>query len=141
MSPEKKTAIVVNVHAQVDLKKFPRFSYTRPDFQAPGPRVLIEENIKLHNDKPDELDDNEEIEETSLPPIKYYESHKVLGKLYRAIDEHRIFGKIQQYSRAPKGNVRAKQSPIDLVWKYVRNATALIEWEHYLTWAMDIKEA
>ncbi|MCJ1469462.1 hypothetical protein MMC07_008095 [Pseudocyphellaria aurata] len=132
-----KTGIPVDLK---ELKELSRFSNTRPDFQAPGPRVLIEDNIKLHDNKPDESDDNEEIEETSLPRTKYYESHRVLGKLYRAIDEHKIFERIQQYSRAPQSTLRAK-SPIGVVWKYVENATALIEWKHYREWAKDIKEA
>lgn len=137
MKSGEKGITEVNVHVQVDLTKIPRFSTTRPDFQAPGPRVLIEENINLKDDESDESNDDEEIEETSLPRIKYYESHKVLGKLYRAIDEHQIFKRIQQYSRAPQG----MNSPIDLVWGYVQKETALIEWNHYSTWAKEIKEA
>lgn len=126
---------------QIDLSKLPRFSTTRPDFQAPGPRVLIKDNIKLVHDEPDELDDNEEIEETLLPRIQYYESHKVLGRLYRAIDEHKIFERVQKYSKASQGNLKDKKSPLDLVWRYVQNVTALIQWKHYQEWAMEIKEA
>lgn len=123
------------------MSKLPRFSNTRPDFQAPGPRVLIKENVNLQEDEPDESDENEEVEEISLPRIKYYESRKVLGKLYRAIDEHQVFERIQQYSRAPQGSLTAKQSCLDLVWEYVQKATALIQWEHLLNWAWGIKEA
>lgn len=141
MNSGDKGIIDVNVHVQVDLTKIPRVSTARPDFQAPGPRVLIEENINLEDDEPDESDDDEETEETSLPRIRYYESRKVLGKLYRAIDEHQIFKRIQQYSRAPQGIPRVKNSPIDLVWGYVQKETALIEWRHYSTWAKEIKEA
>lgn len=136
-----KALIEVNVHEQADLSKLPRISMARPDFQAPGPRVLIEENINIQDDKADESEDNEEVEETSVPRIRYYESRKVLGKLYRAIDEHQIFKQIQAYSRAPQGSLRGSRSPIDLVWEHVQNATALIEWNHYSEWAMEIKEA
>lgn len=142
MKSERKSLLEVNIQVQADLSQLPRVSSARPDFQAPGPRVLVEENINLQDDdEPDESDDNEEIEETSLPRIKYYESHKVLGKLYRAIDEHKIFERIQQYSRTPQSSLRATQSPIDFVWEYVQNVTALIQWNHYSTWALEIKEA
>ena len=130
-----------NARLQADLSNLPRFSTSRPDFQAPGPRVLIEEKINLQDDESDQSDNSEEIEGTSLPRTRYYESGKVLGKLYRAIDEHKIFERIQQYSRAPQNILRAKQSPLDLVFKYVRDVTALIEWSHYSTWAMGIQDA
>ena len=133
--------IEANAHLQADLSNLPRLSTSRPDFQAPGPRVLIEEKVNLQDDESDDSDESEEIEGTSLPRIKYYESGKVLGKLYRAIDEHGIFERIQQYSRAPQNMLRAKQSPLDLVLKYVQDVTALIEWHHHSPWAMEIKEA
>ncbi|KAI4180017.1 MAG: hypothetical protein L6R41_007501, partial [Letrouitia leprolyta] len=54
----------------------PKSSQVRPDFQASGPRVLIEENIKLKDlEEPDDDDDEDEPEETAPAP-RYYRSDK-----------------------------------------------------------------
>ena len=118
----------------------PRISDVRPDFQAPGPRVLIEGDISLLDDESERDDDKDENEEPSMPRVRYYQSRKVLGQLYRAIDEHKIFEQIRRYSRAPRGSLKANQNPIDLVWKYVQKVTALIQWDHYTTFAKEVKE-
>ena len=77
------------------------------------------------------------MEET--PATRYYESHKVLGQLYRAIDEHAFFEEIQRQSRSARtlhGSNLAEQ-----VWDYVRGKTALIQYEHFVPFARDIKDA
>ncbi|KAL8801528.1 MAG: hypothetical protein Q9182_004370 [Xanthomendoza sp. 2 TL-2023] len=123
----------------VDLTKIPRSSNIRPDFQAPGPRVLIQESVTVEEleDHDADEDDNEVMEEAQ--PARYYRSEKILGQLYRAIDEHDFFEKIQRHSRS----VRKPQSfsLAEEVWKFVREKTALIEYTHYLPFARDIKEA
>ncbi|KAL8699255.1 MAG: hypothetical protein Q9224_001493 [Gallowayella concinna] len=123
----------------VDLTQIPRSSNIRPDFQAPGPRVLIQESItveelEVHDE---DEDDNEVMEEAQ--PARYYRSEKVLGQLYRAINEHDFFEEIQRHSRA----VRKPQSfsLAEEVWKYVREKTALMQYTHYLPFARDVKEA
>ncbi|KAL8727230.1 MAG: hypothetical protein Q9166_006194 [cf. Caloplaca sp. 2 TL-2023] len=125
----------------VDMTKTPRSSNIRPDFQAPGPRVLVEKTITVEGlEGQDEDEDEDEIEVVEeAPATRYYKSEKVLGKLYRAIDEHDFFEEIQRHSRSvpkPQGISLAEE-----VWKYVREKTALIEYTHYLPFARDIKEA
>lgn len=118
----------------------PRHSNIKPDFQAPGPRVLIEKTIDLNDDSSDdEPDDINEVDD-ALPRIRYYESKKVLGKLYRAIDEHKIFEQIQRRSRQV-GSLMSNESALDRVWKHVQQATALIQFRHYTEVARNIKEA
>ncbi len=66
-------------------------------------------------------------------------SQKVLGKLYRAIDESDFFTGIQRQSRAalqPQSLSLAER-----VWEYVREKTALMQYQHYLDFARDVKEA
>ena len=90
----------------------------------------------------DEFANTEEIDELDeyAPPItKYYPSQKILGKLYRAIDEHQLFKEIQQPQRSdirsnPGGN------HFDAVWRYVKEKAFLIEYEHYLDFARNMKE-
>ncbi|KAL8828644.1 MAG: hypothetical protein Q9170_006510 [Blastenia crenularia] len=124
----------------VDLKLMPRSSNVRPDFQAPGPRVLVENAIKIEELELQEDDEDEDEPEESGPAAtRYYRSDKVLGKLYRAIDEQDFFTEIQRQSRSP-----SRPQSISLaekVWEYVRDKTALIQYHHYLDFARDVKKA
>ena len=88
-------------------------------------------------------DDDDELDEVTSygpPKLKYYESSNVLGKLYRGIDEHQFFEAIQEQSRMPRLDPGKTRSLADAVWKYVRDKTALIQWQHYVGWATDVKD-
>lgn len=90
----------------------------------------------------DEVENTQEIEELdeyTPPPVRYYPSQKVLGKLYRAIDEHQLFSEIQQ-TRQPDNYSDPKRSQLDAVWRYIQEKTALIQYQHYLDWAREIKQ-
>ncbi|KAL4981526.1 RNA dependent RNA polymerase-domain-containing protein [Aspergillus falconensis] len=76
----------------VRLEEMPFVNRNRPDFLAPGPLAKIhdKQDIQLearyvHPCPDDDID--------SGPVHKYYRSEKILGKLYRAIDEHEIWRK------------------------------------------------
>ncbi|KAE8352264.1 RNA dependent RNA polymerase-domain-containing protein [Aspergillus coremiiformis] len=82
-----KTGIPVNI------KDMPRGNRYRPDFLAPGPqtrlysksKIGLEQHVSHANyDDNDYSDDKEEA-------YRYYKSEKILGKLYRAIDEQNIW--------------------------------------------------
>lgn len=123
----------------------PRQSSVKPDFQAPGPRVLIENTIALGEGQlPGDISDEEEVDEElglkSQPRTRYYESRKVLGQLYRAIDEQHFFAQLQNQSPIPRGVLADENSHLDAVWDYVKEKTALIQWQHWSDWARDIKE-
>lgn len=89
---------------------------------------------------PDEDNEFDEVASYGPPKLRYYESQKVLGKLYRAIDEHKFFEAIQEQSRVPSLKTGKTHSLADAVWNYVRDKTALIQWQHYLAWARDVKD-
>lgn len=122
----------------------PRYSSVKPDFQAPGPRVLIDNTIELSEGQlPGDVSDEEEIEELdnlSQLRVRYYQSQKILGKLYRAIDEHKFLQQLQGQSRIPRGVLGGEHSHLDAVWAYVQEKTALIQWKHHIEFARDIKE-
>jgi hypothetical protein len=126
---------------QADLSKMPRHSNVRPDFQAPGPRVLVEDQINVQEESDDDPDDKDDNEEASMPQLRYYESQKVLGKLYRAIDEYKIFQQIQGQSRPLKDSVKSGKDAIEKVWDYVQNVTALIEYRHHVKFASLVKDS
>lgn len=130
---------------QVEFKSLPKFPKTRPDFQAPGPRVLIEKTINFEeedletspNEENDELD---EVESYEPARMRYYESPKVLGRLYREIDEQKFFEQMQARSSLPAPNTGMTHSLVDAVWNYIRDKTLVIQWRHYLEFAKDVKE-
>ncbi|KAF9874428.1 RNA-dependent RNA polymerase [Colletotrichum karsti] len=78
-----KTGIPVNPR---DIPKAPRF---RPDFLAPAPPAhLYDRNVIDFVGKDDTT---AEDDEDMLPPHQYYKSEKVLGTLYRNVDEKQIW--------------------------------------------------
>jgi hypothetical protein len=116
----------------------PRSNPFRPDFEAPGPQVHVEKNNGIDFEERhfrDPLDDEDEDDEFSS--YRYYESNKVLGKLYRAIDEREIFGHIQK--RAAAEGIARQSSVLEEVWKYVLGKVQGIQWEYLLEWAQGIR--
>src|ERR1700712_3785774 len=88
-------------HEQVDLTKMPRSNPFRPDFMATGPHAVIQKNKPLAFVARSDVRDDDDDEG---PSYKFYESEKILGKLFRAIDERQILFSVQndacaEYSR------------------------------------------
>lgn len=114
---------------------------------ASGPRVLIQDEIFLHSPNSDFDDDNiDDSEETLMPKARYYESSKVLGKLYRAIDEHKIFLEIHRptSSSTSFGAKKTKdaRSALELVWEYIHSKTPHVAaWGKYNMFALSAKRA
>ncbi|KAL4925196.1 RNA dependent RNA polymerase [Aspergillus undulatus] len=83
----------------VNLSEMPFVNRNRPDFLAPGPLAQIhhKEDIQLEaryiHPYPDDDDTG--------PVHKYYRSEKILGRLYRAIDEHKIWSEEIRSTVAP----------------------------------------
>ncbi|KAL3458071.1 RNA dependent RNA polymerase-domain-containing protein [Aspergillus heterothallicus] len=84
----------------VKFEDMPMMNRYRPDFLAPGPLAYIhdKQEIKL---EPYYIQPNPDDEEDSGPVYKYYRSEKILGKLYRAIDEHKIWSQEIHTSAQP----------------------------------------
>lgn len=114
---------------------------------ASGPRVLIQDEIFLHSPHSDIDDDNiDDSEETLMPKTRYYESSKVLGKLYRAIDEHKIFLEIHRPSSSSTSfgakKTKDARSALELVWEYIHSKTPhVVGWSNYNTFAISAKRA
>ena len=86
---------------------------------------------------PGSNDELEEAESYDPPKIRYYESQKILGKLYREIDEVEFFQQLQSSSESSHLGGR---DIFKAVWRYVEEKTALIEWKHHIELARDIRE-
>lgn len=111
----------------------------RPDFMASGPRVQIDNNVDFLDEQDGNLEDDEF--ETTVQ-MKYYQSGKVLGKLYRAIDEQSFLMDLRALSQA-SGQRQGKDLSDDLlpsVWKVIKEQTVLMQWDHHLDFAQNLRE-
>lgn len=119
------------------MSKFPKYTPWRPDFEAPGPHVTVEKKEGISFDEAGDPDaDGDEDDDFSR--YRYYESDKVLGKLYRAIDEREIFNEIQQRARTDGGD--NNYTVIHAVWEYIKQECRLIQWQHMREWARGIRD-
>lgn len=118
------------------MKLMPKFAPVRPDFMAPGPNIKIEklEGLLLEQSKSTWQDDQDEEEDFS--PYKYYTSHKILGKLFRAIDEHDIFSELHSYRMIS----RTSQDLLSQLWDHVARNTRMIPWHQHLSDAQEIRD-
>ena len=128
------------------MKKCPKHDLCRPDFMAPSPRVTVEKGTwALEEKSPRGLAEEDEDPVSALDPdaksYRYYESEKVLGKLYRAIDEKDFLAELQRRARELEAPDSFDQTLIHRLWAYVQSQTRLIQWDHYREWAHEIKEA
>ncbi|CZR68497.1 related to RNA-directed RNA polymerase [Phialocephala subalpina] len=125
-----KTGIPVN------MKLMPKFNPVRPDFMAPGPNIKIEKKEGLLLEQSQTHTQDVSNDDEDFTPYRYYESDKILGKLYRAIDEHQIFSDLHKYRMISSGS----QPLLDRVWDHVARKCRLIQWHHHLTEAQEIRE-
>lgn len=122
------------------MSKLPRYSPWRPDFEAPGPHVQImsKKSILYDTTVGGNSSDNDDDEDDGPAPYRYYESNKILGKLYRAIDERKIFLEIQTRVRMDGG--LDSSTLMHAVWDNVKKRCRLIQWEHKTEWARNIRD-
>ena len=116
----------------------PRYSPYRPDFEAPGPHVTIENRSGIIFQSVPEQDADHTDEDDDFVKYRYYESEKILGKLYRNIDERKIFSEIQERSNGYTTNDMYAPKIMQIVWSYVQEKCHLILWEHQKDWARAI---
>ncbi|KAI9768710.1 MAG: hypothetical protein M1840_004705 [Geoglossum simile] len=127
----------------VDMTKLPKNNICRPDFMATGPRVKIEKDINLDATDPSRDDDEEDVVSALDPDGKgyrYYESKKVLGKLYRAIDERSFFAELQEQSKMLGRADQSGKTTMERLWDYVQKEIRPMQWRHLEESARDIKE-
>jgi hypothetical protein len=112
---------------------------------APGPHVTIikREAIAFVEDRllNEEADDDDNIQE-----YRYYESDKINGKLYRAIDEREVFKDIQRMGlQEDEAGMKSRSDYsdthlMDKVWVFVARRCKSLKWAHLLEWARDIRD-
>lgn len=118
----------------MDHKQIPRYSRYRPDFLSPGPRVHIAADINILKEESQQTFDDEEDEEERTP-IMYYQSQKVLGRLFRQIDEGDFLFELKQIGQRQSTN----NNILDMLWGYVERQTVGFAWDHLIETARNIK--
>ncbi|KAK2811756.1 hypothetical protein FQN50_001794 [Emmonsiellopsis sp. PD_5] len=120
----------------VDLDRIPRFPRYRPDFMAPGPRVHIEESLTLLEENEQMTVQDDDDDEDERPQTRFYKSTKVLGTLYRSIDEQEfLFERRNARDRPSNSNIVLMR-----LWAYIREETKGFVWDHLLEEARNIRE-
>ncbi|KAI0537726.1 RNA dependent RNA polymerase-domain-containing protein [Xylaria digitata] len=82
-----KTGIPVNMNKMTSMKR----TRYRPDFLAPAPPANIVDKSEIQFEPPVAPSAEEDEDDDTGPKHQFYISDKVLGKLYRAIDEKKIW--------------------------------------------------
>ncbi|KAI9369211.1 RNA dependent RNA polymerase-domain-containing protein [Aspergillus egyptiacus] len=123
----------------VKLEEMPSMSRYRPDFLAPGPQAYLhdKQEIKL---EPYYIRPNPNDDEDSGPVHRYYRSEKILGKLYRAIDEHKIWNEEIRSVTAPNPTAFWKKL-IDSLTARCISLGAPVTWQHHIETARQIRSA
>ncbi|KAL8860175.1 MAG: hypothetical protein Q9178_003439 [Gyalolechia marmorata] len=114
----------------------------RPDFMAPGRKVKVEKyGISFEGEQIDlvEPDDPRRVGEPR--PHRYYESKKILGILYRSIDERAFFKDLHERSPILKDDARPSKGVLVSLWEYLQAETTELEWEHYVDYAWGMRES
>lgn len=109
---------------------------------APSPRLYISGSGKLELEDPVEGEDEafEGIDEEKKP-MRYYKSEKVLGYLYRNIDEKRFLDDMHQQHYAQIKDVGSSRSLKDTLCEYVLHHAKMygVLYEDYMDLARDIR--
>jgi hypothetical protein len=121
---------------KVTRAEIPPASHAKPDFLAPGPRVLISKDKVIH--EPELANDEDEYTFVE----RWYPSEKVLGHLYRAINEHKFLEDIRQ--QLYHSSTRRPNSLLSKVLMYMMKQSEKLRlqtnWERYTDWATDCRE-
>ncbi|KAF1843754.1 RdRP-domain-containing protein [Cucurbitaria berberidis CBS 394.84] len=115
----------------------------RPDFMGPESNLVI---IKLGAAELEglEQDDLNEPDFISAPDVKkgrtnYYRSKKILGVLYRSIEERKFFDKMKSDFEAFR-NAWGSESLIQKLESYLDRETHGIHWNRYQEFAKQLRE-
>ncbi|KAF8471693.1 RNA dependent RNA polymerase-domain-containing protein [Kalaharituber pfeilii] len=124
---------------KVEMSELPKCGRARPDFMAPGPHLLVDRLVNRYEEERDARDGEEDGDEYGHLPTRYYESQKILGKLYRAIDEREFVSEVHSETR--------RQNLILDVWDYIvtfvtdKDYPLTVPWRAYKEFAEELKES
>lgn len=127
----------------VDMNMCPRYNRCRPDFMAPSPRVVVSSEPGYLDFEDQENEDEEAFEDLDAErrAFRYYESKKILGQLYRNIDERKFLSTMQEDQRRVMSSVSTADNLLRTLVKYMkRHATQYgILYSHHHDLATEIR--
>jgi hypothetical protein len=101
---------------------------------APGPHVeLTDKGAFLRDSRVRELDAVQELDE-EYRGYRYYQSEKVLGKLYRQVDENKFFTQIHESEPGHNGTL------LNALRQRIVSQLPLVQWKQHIEEAWDIRE-
>lgn len=131
-----KTGIPVN------MRECPKHNRCRPNFMAPSPRVVVSETGYLElEDEENEDDEAFEDLDAERRAFRYYQSNKVLGELYRAIDERRFLTRMQQEQRSHMSSANITSNLLKTLLAYMRRQATYhgVYFDHHYDLALEIR--
>ncbi|KAJ4413408.1 hypothetical protein N0V85_003566 [Neurospora sp. IMI 360204] len=121
----------------VNINELPRPAPYRPDFLVNGPDIKIHDKSKIDMEEQYLRQDNDDGDDT--PRYKYYASEKILGQLFRAVDEKKIWTKNIKLE-VPSGGLSFWNELESSLLKRIR-AIGQVRWQHRLDEARRICES
>jgi hypothetical protein len=99
--------------------------------------VRIAEDISLLEEKPGHIfEEDDDDDENDRAPLLYYKSKRILGHLFRSIDEVAFLEELQSSSKGPQPPANVLKS----IWEYVCAETTGFQWDHHVSTGLGIKE-
>lgn len=118
-------------------------NHFRPDFLAPAPPTHLQNRTEIMFDAPTkpaaDVDDDED--ETSGPRYYYYRSEKILGRLYRAVDERKIWNESVQINRKDSDESSVWDSFMSHVLEECETNVGGVHWRRCIDEACNIRYA
>ncbi|KAH7378776.1 RNA dependent RNA polymerase-domain-containing protein [Pyrenochaeta sp. MPI-SDFR-AT-0127] len=127
-----------------DMSQIPRGSdFIRPDFMAPGSNLVINEvgAAELEELEQDDVDDPDGVSvlDADKARIRYYRSDKILGVLFRAINEKKFFDKMKSDFEAFR-RTWGGESLIQKLERYIDREARGVQWDHHWDFAEQLRE-
>ncbi|KAF1936008.1 RdRP-domain-containing protein [Clathrospora elynae] len=127
-----------------NMAEIPRGSdHIRPDFMAPGANLVINDlgAAELEELEQDDIDDPDGVSvlDADKARNRYYRSNKILGVLYRNIDEKKFFDRMKNDFESFR-HTWGGESLVQKLQRYVGRETVGVQWEHHWDFAEQLRE-
>lgn len=130
-----KTGVSIDLSVLRNIKS----SRFRPDFLAPVPPTKLLNKADIVFDEQYLLQEEGNDDEGAAPTFRYYESDKILGHLYRAIDEKKIWDENVRIGHKNTDGPGVWASFLDKVLEQCKDRIGSIDWKSQLDQARHIR--
>ncbi|KMP02248.1 hypothetical protein CIRG_10071 [Coccidioides immitis RMSCC 2394] len=119
----------------VDLTRIPKRPRYYPDFMAPNPRIKIADSIEVVEEE-QYLAEDEDDDEDERPQRRYYKSNRILGVMYRNINEQEFLNAVRNASKLRRDD----NTLLNAIWDYVASETEGFQWDHLVEDGRKVKD-